>query len=100
MTHLTDLQNTGMTYLDASRRTALVQGTTPYLVRDGRATVSLALEEPERYEVYAVGLDGHRIGEIASSVAEGRLEFRVQTWSQVSAEPVLAYEVAGKSPAE
>ena len=100
VTHLTDLQNTGMTYLDASRRTALVQGTTPYLVRDGRATVSLALEEPERYEVYAVGLDGHRIGEIASSVAEGRLTFRMQTWSQVSAEPVLAYEVAEKSPAE
>lgn len=100
VTHLTDLQNTGMTYLDETRRTAFVQGTTPYLVKDGSAKVSLALEDAERFEVYAVDLAGRRIGKIASTVKAGRLAFCMQTGSQISAEPVLAYEIAEKSPAE
>ncbi|MDR2849263.1 MAG: cellulase family glycosylhydrolase, partial [Verrucomicrobiota bacterium] len=44
LTHLTDVQNTGVTYADAERKILLAWGQTPYLVRTGTADVALTLD--------------------------------------------------------
>ena len=75
LTHLTDVQNTGESYAEKDRKTLLALGKLPYLVRVGRAEVSLALEEPGAYAVHALATSGRRLEKVASKVADGRLVF-------------------------
>jgi hypothetical protein len=75
LTHLTDVQNTGITYADAERKILLDWGTPPCLVRVGSAALSLALDAPERYTVYALATSGRRLGKVSARVEDGKLRF-------------------------
>ncbi|HNX36259.1 MAG TPA: cellulase family glycosylhydrolase [Kiritimatiellia bacterium] len=75
MTHLTDVQNTGVRYAERARKTLLSWGKTPYLMRAGQADVKLALKDPGAYTVYALATNGRRLEKVAATAAGGKLCF-------------------------
>jgi len=83
LTHLTDVQNTGIRYARPSLRTLLDWGGLPHLARAGRAHVSLALDRPGAFKVYALSTSGRRFFSVPCKVstgigvgaAGGRIEF-------------------------
>ena len=77
VTHLTDVQNTDITYLDEDLRVLLSWGHLPHLMRNGRARCQLRLADGA-WKVYALAADGTRRGEVASVFAKGRLDFTAQ----------------------
>ena len=75
LTHLTDVQNTGVRYAERARKTLLAWGKLPYLVRVGQAEVTLALKEPGAYTVYALATSGRRLEKVDAKVVDGKLAF-------------------------
>ena len=75
LTHLTDVQNTGVRYAERARKTLLSIGKLPHLVRVGQADVALALKAPEAYAVYALATNGRRLERLATTVEGGTLRF-------------------------
>ena len=78
LTHLTDVQNSGIVYADPSLTILLDWGTLPHLMRRGAADVSLALA-PGDWVVWRLSPSGRRLGSIPATYADGRLSFRVRT---------------------
>ena len=74
VTHLTDVQNTGARFADASMRVLLDWGGLPHLMRRGRAAVSLALESGA-FTVYVLDADGSRRNEVPATYQDGKLSF-------------------------
>lgn len=74
VTHLTDVQNSGATYADETRRILLSWGRVPHLMRMGSARISLEIAEGE-FEVYALSTGGARRRRVEASVVDGRLCF-------------------------
>lgn len=75
VTHLTDLQNTGITYADRAMTVLVDWGEVPHLVHRGRAQVSLAVDEPKAWTVYGLGTGGGRLAAVAHEVVDGALRF-------------------------
>ena len=75
VSHLTDVQASGNVYDDASRQVLLKWGRTPPIVRVGSADISIALDEPSRYAVYALDTTGARIAPVPCRVEDGKLAF-------------------------
>ena len=75
LTHLTDVQNTGVRFAERARKTLLSNGKLPYLVRMGQAEVSLALKAPQAYAVYALSTNGRRLERLSAKVVNGQLCF-------------------------
>jgi len=72
LTHLTDLQNSGARYGESARQTLLDWGGLPHLVRDGAASVRIALEQPKGYAVWALSTGGKRVEKVnATAGADG-----------------------------
>ena len=72
--HLTDVQNTDVTYADESKRVLLAWGKLPHLMRCGRSEVSVGVRAGV-WKVYALGTSGRRRGEVPCRLSEGRLSF-------------------------
>jgi len=92
VTHLTDLQNTEITYREAARQVLLDWGRLPHLVRAGKAEVQIKLANAVKHRVFALATDGERVGEVAARVENGALCFT----ANVGADPASArmlYEV-------
>ena len=85
LAHLTDVQGRGMVYADETMSALLEWGDRSsdptkengYIVRDGTATVRLALEQPEAYQVRALATDGTSLDEVLTRVQGGQLVFDV-----------------------
>ena len=77
LTHLTNVQNSGTAYEDASLRKLVAWGKLPHLMQDGTCRISLALSSSAH--VYALAADGTRMAEIQSRYADGRLAFTAKT---------------------
>lgn len=93
-THLTDVQNSGRTWLDRGRTVISGLGKLPHLARVGRVDVALRLTDPEDYEVWACETDGTRAERVPSKAAGGRLGF---TAAIAAGKPVrLVYEIVRK----
>ncbi|MGN1359944.1 MAG: hypothetical protein ACI4X9_05765, partial [Kiritimatiellia bacterium] len=92
VSHLTEQQNDGATWLDETRREYLSWGTLPHLIRDARTPVSIDLDEPSRYHVWALAPDGARLCPVPTTHAQGRLRFLAET--PFKGRAVLEYEVA------
>ena len=75
VSHLTDVQANGNLYEDASRQVLLKWGTTPSIVRVGSADISIALDDPARYTVYALDTSGARLAPVPCRAAGGKLSF-------------------------
>ena len=91
LTHLTDVQNSGARYADDTLRILTDWGKLPWLMREGTAEVSLALD-PGRFTVYVLEADGSRRCELPSRFANGRLSFRAAVGRDPSAASYL-YEI-------
>lgn len=94
VTHLTDLQNTGIRYAERARQTLLDWGRLPHLVRAGRAEVRIQLADPSAYRVWALASDGQRLTEIPSQATGGELVFTADVSSGGDRGAILCYEIA------
>lgn len=75
LTHLTDVQNRGARYAETARRTLLDWGGMPQLAQVGKAEVSLRLDTPSAYRVYALSPAGRRLGEVPAKAERDQLRF-------------------------
>jgi len=78
VTHLTDLQNTGASYGESARQTLLAWGGLPHLVRDGAATISIALSDPAACQVWALSTGGRRLERVPATAGKDGLTFTVR----------------------
>ena len=95
LTHLTDVQDTGITYADSSKRILLDWGRRPHLMRVGTAEVALALADGD-WKVYSLSPSGRRRGEISSAWRDGRLCFTAAVARDTSCATYL-YELVRQS---
>lgn len=73
VTHLTDLQNSGIRYADKERRVLLEWGKLPHLVRAGKATVTLRMKDAARARVWALATSGKRLAQVPARAENGAL---------------------------
>ena len=91
VTHLTDVQADGNVYADRDKKILLKWGSYPPVVRAGRAKVSLALNAPGAYDVWALDTAGHRLAQVPAAVTDGRLAFTADVKGSAGAQ--MLYEV-------
>lgn len=90
--HLTDARNTQMKFRDQDGRIMEDWGNLPLLVKIGTAKISLKLQSPGKYKVFAVDLSGRRMESVQTSVTtDGQLSFEADTFG--IKQGVLAYEL-------
>jgi len=94
VTHLTDLQNADIRYAEAERKTLLDWGRLPHLVRAGKAEVSIRLESPNEYRVWALAPSGKRLAELPARLEGDALCFTADVAGDVAAGARMIYEVA------
>jgi hypothetical protein len=94
VTHLTDLQNTNIQYAEPARQTLLDWGQMPHLVRAGRAELSITLNAPRRYRVWALGPEGQRLAELPTKVEGSALHFTADVAGDPATGARMLYEVA------
>ena len=75
LVRLTDVASEGAVFTGQHLNVGENSGGSRYLARVGRAEVSLQLDHPERYAVWALATDGKRRVRIQPTVREGRLSF-------------------------
>ena len=96
VTHLTDVQNSGMKYVDRSRRILTEWGGMPHLMRRGTAHVKLAVSGGH-WRCYALSMGGRRVREVPCAAEDGHVAFV----ADVSGDPTGAtwlYELVRDSP--
>ena len=94
LTHLTDVQNTGMKFADESFTVLKSWGRLPHLMRRGKAAVSVKLDGGS-FEVWSLDSTGVRRERIPAKYKEGRLEFVCDTARDASNATFL-YEIVKK----
>jgi len=96
VTHLTDLQNTGIQYAEPTRKTLQDWGRLPYLVRAGRSVINIRLHSPSKYRVWALGTGGKRLAQVPARVEGEALSFTADVAGNPAAGARMMYEVARK----
>ena len=91
LTHLTDVQNTGVQWADAEHRILLKRGRLPMIARKGTAEVSLTVA-PGAWKAYALGTDGTRRAEVPVGRKDGSLALTADT-ARDPANATLLYEL-------
>jgi len=79
LAHVPDTQGTGRRFGERALLTLFDWGGLPQLVRDVSTTITLALEQPAAYKVYALGLDGGRLASVETQVVGGALRFTARS---------------------
>ena len=92
LTHLTDVQNTGIRYAERARRTLLDWGALPHLVQRGRAEIALTLDNPAACTVYRLASDGTRLGVVGARATATTLAFTADTGA-IAGEATILYEI-------
>ena len=94
VTHLTDIQNSGIKYGDPGLTILLAWGSRPHLAHRGRAEIELSLAPGATPAVYRLATNGHRLGTVTSTFdsATGRLTFIADTAIDPAAATLL-YEI-------
>ena len=95
VTHLTDVQNTGIKYADRERTILLQWGHVPHLMRVGTAKVSLSVK-PGAWKVHALSPGGRRLREVPASFDGSRLSFTASVAADPSAATYLYEVVEGR----
>ena len=90
VTHLTDLQNSGVQYADRARTTLLAWGGMPHLVRNGAATVTLK-RGAGKAEAWALSTSGRRLEAVPVRVAGEALTLELAVKGDAGAR--MIYEV-------
>ena len=92
LTHLTDVQGAGAKFMDETRKVLLKWGK-GCLVESGAAEVSLRVNEPHRYHVWAIAANGARRFAVPCRVEKNVLRFSVATRG-ADGKGVVQYEVS------
>ncbi len=80
LTHLTDVQNSGIKYADSAMTILLDWGKLPHLMRRGVAEIALNLDDDDsNVVVYRLSPGGRRLGTIDAKFDEGVLRFTART---------------------
>ena len=95
LTHLTDVQDEGLTYLEKTRQTQLTWGKLPHLMRRGVAEVELTVG-PGAYFVYALSGDGERRFTVPSTKVGNTLRFTADIGADPS-EATYLYEIVRRT---
>ena len=90
LTHLTDVQNTNITYADDTLTTVLSWGKLPHLMRSGAAHVRLRVASGT-FTVHALASDGERLRAVPATFAAGALSFTADV--AATAEATWLYEI-------
>ena len=96
VTHLTDLQNTGIRYAEPARQTLLEWGQMPHLVRAGKAVIALRLNTLRHYRVRVLTPGGKRLAKVDAQVEGGMLRFTADVAGDPSAGARMLYEVVAE----
>ncbi len=91
LAHVPDVQATGRRFAESAQLTLLEWGRLPLLVRDVTTEVRVALDQPGDYTVWALGLDGARLGTVPATVEGGELVFTAA--SRRNDKGVMYYEL-------
>ena len=94
VTHLTDVQNSGIVYADKELTTLLDWGHLPHLMRAGKASVRLAVPQGE-WQVHVLAQSGARRRTVPCEWKDGRLAF-VADIAADSADASYIYELVAK----
>ncbi len=94
VTHLTDLQNSAIQYAEPARQTLLAWGQLPHLVRAGKAELSIRLDQPGQYRVWALAPSGKRLAQVPAKVLGDTLRFTADVAAEPAAGARMLYEVA------
>ncbi len=92
LTHLTDIQNSGIRYADEKRSILLDWGGLPHLVRRGVAEVELRCDFADKCRVFALSTGGRRLYSLPVTVREGAACFKLDTVGRDN-KGVIIYEV-------
>ena len=96
VTHLTDVQNTGITYADKTLQVLLKWGDLPHLMRRGQAEITLKVGSGA-WKVHALDTTGRRRGEVPCAIAKGRLTFMADV-ARDAANATFLYELVRSHP--
>ncbi len=94
LVHLTDVQNSGITFRTRKRKIMTARGKAPVEIRGGSAAVVLKYEHPERLKVFALDGKGRHLYEVETETGEGSLKFTVSTVSDKGNS--LSYEIVSE----
>ncbi|MBM3838568.1 MAG: hypothetical protein FJ398_11500 [Verrucomicrobia bacterium] len=94
VTHLTDLQNSNIRYAEEARQTLRDWGRLPHLVRAGKAEVSIRLEQPAQYKVWALAPSGKRLAGVPALLRERALVLKADVAADPEAGARMLYEVS------
>jgi hypothetical protein len=78
LSHLTDVQNTYMKFMDEDFTILRSWGRLPHLMRRGMASVSIKFDNPD-FEVWSINSSGERRERIPAVYKNGRIEFVCDT---------------------
>ncbi len=92
LTHLTDVQNSGIRYAQQSRKVLLEWGGLPHLTRNGKAEIRLTVKPADAFKVYALSTGGRRVAEVPTRVINGQLAFTAAVDAQPESATLL-YEI-------
>jgi hypothetical protein len=93
LTHLTDLQNTGVKYAESARQTLLEWGRLPHLVRAGKARIELKHEQAAKLKVWALSPAGKRLAEAPVQVENGAIILTVDVAADANSGARMIYEI-------
>ena len=94
VTHLTDLQNTGIHYAEKARKTLLDWGKLPHLVREGKAVITLKHSNPDKLKIWALSTGGKRLFELKTTAANGAISFTADVSENAAASGAhFCYEI-------
>ena len=91
ITHLTDLQNTDMKYADIRRKVLQAWGHMPHIVQNGRAEITVKLQNPQNATVWRLRTDGERLSKLEAAVTADGLRIPLDIRGPHGAQ--LLYEV-------
>lgn len=93
LSHVTDAHGTGCAFEDDACTVCVSFGRLPILVRDGSVQVTLRVDAPSAFSVYALSLDGRRRFMVPVSVSDGRLAFQAAVRG-LDGKAVFEYEIS------
>jgi len=72
----------------------LAWGHLPHLVRAGKSVITLRLESPARYHVWALASSGKRLAELSVQAKDDKLQFTADVTGSTTEGARMLYEVA------
>jgi len=93
LTHLTDLQNSGIHFGEKARQTLHAWGGLPHLVRDGAATVRVKLDNADGVRIWELATSGRRLAPVPTKVENGELVVTVSV-KNAQGKARMVYEIA------